>query len=288
MKRAAAQTSRSNSQPATRTGHFNISEVARLLGVSPSTLRMWERAGLVTPQRSDGKYRLYTPDDVKQLKRIKFLKSAKNLNVGGIKHVLAQERANGDAPPLAATKTKPAASPASIGIKLRNLRAARGLTLKDAAAAAGISAGFLSSLERSQVDASIATLQKLARLYDTNFLSFFDDAEAPSKLVRPAERKVLETQPGTFIELLALGHTMMESQLWRIAPGASSGGSYHHEGEEFIYVLQGRFDIWLDEAEHYALKPGDSLYFSSAQAHRWLNPGKSETKLLWINTPPTF
>lgn len=287
MKSATAKTSRNTRKPASRTGHFNISEVARLLGVSPSTLRLWERAGLVTPQRSDGKYRLFTPDDVKRLKRIKFLKSAKNLNVGGVKHVLAQEGANGVASPAAPT-AKTAASPASIGIKLRALRTARGLTLKDAAAAAGISAGFLSSLERSQVDASIATLQKLARAYDTNFLSFFDDSETPSKLVRPAERKILETQPGTFIELLALGHTMMESQLWRIAPGTSSGGSYHHEGEEFIYVLRGRFEVWLDETEHYVLRPGDSLYFSSAQAHRWLNPGKTEAALLWINTPPTF
>ena len=287
MKSAAAKTGRTKRKPATRTGHFNISEVARLLGVSPSTLRMWERAGLVAPQRSDGKYRLYTPDDLKRLRRIKFLKATKQLNVGGVKHVLAQERADGGVPP-AASKTNAAAPPAAIGTKLRSLRAARGLTLKDAAASIGISVGFLSSLERARVDASIATLQKLARAYDTNFLSFFDDSETPSKLVRPAERKVIETQPGTFIELLALGQTMMESQLWRIAPGASSGGSYHHEGEEFIYVLQGRFRIWLDETEEYTLAPGDSLYFSSAQDHRWLNPGRTETKLLWINTPPTF
>jgi len=57
--------------------------------------------------------------------------------------------------------------------------------------------------------------------------------------------------------------------LFRIAPGADSGGSYSHEGEEFIYVLQGKFEMWIDEIEHYALEAGDSLYFESTHAHRW-------------------
>ncbi|MDQ3585288.1 MAG: MerR family transcriptional regulator [Acidobacteriota bacterium] len=272
-----------------QTGYFNISDVARLLDISSSTLRMWEKVGLIAPERSDGKYRLFTPDDIKLLKRIKFLKSTKNLNVGGVLHVLKQEgAARAKTQAQAAVAAKPSSSADAIGRKLRELRLGQRMTLKDAARRAKLSVGFLSALERSQTNASIATLQKLAKLYNTNFLSFFDDSEPPSKLVRPAERKVLETQPGTVIELLALGQTMMETQLWRIAPGASSGGAYHHEGEEFIYVLQGRFEIWLEETEHYMLRRGDSLYFSSAQSHRWLNPGKVETELLWINTPPTF
>jgi quercetin dioxygenase-like cupin family protein len=44
----------------------------------------------------------------------------------------------------------------------------------------------------------------------------------------------------------------------------------------------------LDEIEHYELHAGDALYFSSGQAHRWSNPGRSEAVLLWINTPATF
>ncbi len=272
-----------------KTGYFNISDVARLLDVSPSTLRMWEKVGLIAPQRSDGKYRLFTPDDIKLLKRIKFLKATKNLNVGGVLHVLKQEgAARTKAQPKSSVAAEPSSSADAIGRKLRELRLGQHLTLKEAARRAKLSIGFLSSLERSQTNASIATLQKLANLYNTNFLSFFDDSEQPTKLIRPAERRILETQPGTVIELLALGQTMMETQFWRVAPGVSSGGSYHHEGEEFIYVLQGRFEIWLDENEHYMLRRGDCLYFSSAQAHRWLNPGKNETELLWVNTPPTF
>jgi quercetin dioxygenase-like cupin family protein len=76
--------------------------------------------------------------------------------------------------------------------------------------------------------------------------------------------------------------------LFRIAPGATSGGSYHHDGEECVNVISGTCEFWLDEVEHYVLKMGDTLYFSSAQAHRWSNPGTDEAVLLWINTPATF
>lgn len=266
-----------------RTGYFTISEVARILDISSSTLRMWEKVELIKPERSDGGYRLFTTDDIKRLQKIKFLKSAKNLNVSGVRHVLSQDEQT------QSTRDAKSAPPSkTIGEKLREIRLQQSLTLKDVAEPTELSIGFLSSLERSQTNASIATLQKLAKFYNITFLSFFEDSTPPSKVIRAAERKTLEAQPGTHIELLALGQTLMETQLWHIAPGAKSGGAYNHEGEEFIFVLKGAFEIWLDEVEHYVLKQGDSLYFPSTQAHRWINSGKSETTLLWVNTPPTF
>ena len=42
------------------------------------------------------------------------------------------------------------------------------------------------------------------------------------------------------------------------------------------------------DGEEYRLKPGDSFYFESATPHRWKNPGRKETSVLWVNTPPTF
>ena len=254
-----------------------------MLGVSPSTLRTWEKVGLISPRRSAGRYRMFTLDDVKRLRRIKFLKSTKNLNSGGLLHVLSQDTT---AHPAAATK--PNSSSNIIGQKLRGHRLQQKMTLKDVSDRTGLSVGFLSSLERSQTNASVATLQKLARLYHTNFMTFFDESEQGQKLVRAGERKVLEAQPGTHIEQLALGRTVMESQIWRVAPGASSGGAYSHDGEEFIYVLRGSFEVWLGDLEHYVLRAGDCLYFSSTEPHRWINPGKSEAQLLWVNTPPTF
>ena len=136
--------------------------------------------------------------------------------------------------------------------------------------------------------ASVATLTRIARYYRTNLLSFFDDSRKNSRLVPPAERRVLETTKGVRMELLAWGNKAMEPHLFRIKPGSGSGEPYTHEGEEFLHIIRGRFEIWIGNEEHYKLKPGDSLYFESSTPHHWRNPGKKETLILWINTPPTF
>jgi quercetin dioxygenase-like cupin family protein len=159
--------------------------------------------------------------------------------------------------------------------------------LAEVAAAAGISVGFLSAIERSQMTASVGTLRRLARYYRTNILDFFDTTELNTRLVRPPKRKILEAGPGVRMELLAWGNKVMEPHLFRIAPQAGSGESYSHEGEEFLFVLRGELEIALD-GEAYHLKRGDSFYFESATQHHWKNPGRSETWLLWVNTPPTF
>jgi mannose-6-phosphate isomerase-like protein (cupin superfamily) len=79
----------------------------------------------------------------------------------------------------------------------------------------------------------------------------------------------------------------MEPHLFRIAPKSGSGDAYTHEGEEFLFVLRGELQISV-RGKQYRLKAGDSFYFESTAPHRWLNPGRSETRVLWVNVPPTF
>jgi DNA-binding transcriptional MerR regulator len=257
---------------------LRISEVARLVGISSSALRAWEALGLVTPQRSQSRYRLYNQSDVRLLQRAIFLRRARGLNPAAIVHVLKRQ----------GMVSAPAESALLPGQRFRRLRTRRGLSLAQVARAIGVSVGFLSALERGQMRSSVATLRRIAKFYRTNILSLFEAAGDNPRLVRPRQRKILETTPGVRMELLAWGHTVMEPHLFRIKPGGGSGESYSHEGEEFLHVLRGDFEIWLDAKEHYHLKPGDSLYFESSTPHRWKNPGRSETWLLWINTPPTF
>jgi mannose-6-phosphate isomerase-like protein (cupin superfamily) len=47
--------------------------------------------------------------------------------------------------------------------------------------------------------------------------------------------------------------------------------------------VKGTLKITLGE-EEFQLKPGDSFYFESTVRHRWINPGKSEAVILWINS----
>ena len=257
---------------------LRISEVARQVGISSSALRAWESLGLVAPHRTRSKYRLYSSSDVRLLQRAIFLRRARGLNPAAIVHVLKRQ----------GVVSVPAESVLSPGQRFRRLRQRRNLSLVQVAKATGVSVGFLSALERGQMRASVATLTRIARFYRTNLLSFFDDSKKNSRLVLPKERRVLETTKGVRMELLAWGNKVMEPHLFRIKSGSGSGEPYTHEGEEFLHVIRGTFEIWIGNDEHYKLKPGDSLYFESSTPHRWRNPGSSEAWLLWINTPPTF
>lgn len=257
---------------------FKIGDVSKMVGLSPTVIRTWERLGLTRPRRTASQYRLYSREDVRLLKRASFLRKVRGMNVSAIVQTLKREgrvHPHGDRPA------------AAIGTRLRRLRLQRGASLASVAKAVGISTGFLSALERSQMSASVGTLRRLARHYKHNILDLYDTAQNHAHLVRPNSRKVLEAGPGVRMELLAWGNTVMEPHLFRVAAGASSGESYTHVGEEFLFVLRGEFEIHL-RGEQYRLRAGDSFYFESAVPHKWANPGRSETWVLWINTPPTF
>jgi DNA-binding transcriptional MerR regulator/quercetin dioxygenase-like cupin family protein len=269
-------------KPADGKPYLKIGDVARLVGVSPSVIRSWESLGLTRPQRTASKYRLYSAADVKLLKRARFLRKVQGLNAPAIVQALKREGK------IRASSIRESSNGNSgSGMRLRQLRARRGHSLSRVAKAVGISVGFLSAIERSHMTASVSTLRKLARYYKTNILDFFEPAESKGPLVSARKRKILEAGPGVRMELLAAGNTVMEPHLFRISPQSGSGESYAHEGEEFIYVLRGELQISL-EGEEYSLKPGDSFYFESSLPHRWKNPGRSETWVLWVNTPPTF
>ena len=144
--------------------YLKIGDVARLVGVSPSVIRTWESLGLTRPQRTASRYRLYTTDDVKLLKRARFLRRVRGLNAPAIVQALKNKG-------LVRSPVDGAAG--GLGLRLRNLRTARHLPLVKVANSVGISVGFLSAIERSQMSASVGTLRKLARFYKTNILDFF-------------------------------------------------------------------------------------------------------------------
>jgi len=262
-----------------RVGLLTVGETSRILGVSPSTLRLWENVGLITPARSNGRYRLYTPELLEVLKRIKYLKDVKLLNLPGIRHALGATSAH---------KPSRAAQPTDLGRKLRRLRKKCGLGVVEAAKRAKISAGFLSAIELARANPSVATLQRLSATYGTTVLDFFDLPKQSNHLIRPRDRRAIQTQSGVRIELLSIGARQLESQIFRVPPGAGSDGSYSHQGEEFIYMMSGTLEIWLDELQFHTLRDGDSFWFESTLGHRWYNPSSEEAVLLWINTPPTF
>lgn len=259
---------------------YRIGEAARAIGVSPSSLRLWERQGLVRPSRSQARYRMYSDADVARLRRVRELRAAR-LNAPGIRHVLRD-----------GTGAGPHAERRLDGRPLRGVRLARGWSLREASARAGVSVSFLSALERGLSGASVATLQRLTAAYGTTMAELFGTAGSASgdRLVRATERPVLRIGGGRVrIEQLARSATQLEPHVFVLGPGATSDGAYAHAGEELIYLLTGAATVWVGDDEVYRLdRAGDAVTFPSTLPHRWRNDANGETRLLWINTPPTF
>lgn len=72
-------------------GVFMISVAARLAGMHPQTLRIYEERGLIKPARSPKQTRLYSQRDVERLKRIQELTTDFGMNLAGVERVLALE-----------------------------------------------------------------------------------------------------------------------------------------------------------------------------------------------------
>jgi MerR family transcriptional regulator, heat shock protein HspR len=72
---------------------FAISIAATLAGLHPQTLRQYDRLGLVSPSRTDGRNRLYSLRDVMRLREVTRL-STEGINLTGIMRILDLERDN--------------------------------------------------------------------------------------------------------------------------------------------------------------------------------------------------
>lgn len=82
------------------------------------------------------------------------------------------------------------------------------------------------------------------------------------------------------------GH-LLEGNLHILAPGGGSEGTLAHAGEEMGFVIAGSIELVVN-GEVYRLEAGDSFVFRSELPHSYRNPGRSETKVIWVSTPPTF
>jgi DNA-binding transcriptional MerR regulator len=271
----------SRSETSEKVGHY-IGEVAEILGVSPTMVRYWEKHGLISPSRTDSGYRVYPHEEVSRMKQIRDLVKS-GVNTAGIKHALPELRAK--------QSSQGSSSPALLrGVKLQRLRHARKISLRSLGAATQLSPSYISAIERSVSQPSFSVLLKLANALGTNTISLLGGDFVPDKLVvKEAERRPLDLNiQGIEIQQLFLVDSVLESLLFLISPGVNSGESIQHAGEEFLFILQGRLDIVLDETEEYTLETGDSMTFASHRPHRYGNPGTVVTKILWVNTPPTF
>ena len=195
------------------------------------------------------------------------------------------------------TTAVPATDPvAALGRRIRHTRTLHGLTLKSVAGAVGCSESMLSKIECGLASPSLTMLHRIAQALQTNVAELTTLAEpAFGPVLRPAQRPVVELvagarrEAGIRLERLIPPQRgqLLQGDIHILEPGAQTSASIHHQGEELGFVLEGQLQLTLGDDTH-ELQAGDSFYFSSDRPHRYRNPGTTVTRVIWVNTPPTF
>jgi transcriptional regulator with XRE-family HTH domain len=194
------------------------------------------------------------------------------------------------------TKARAAApAPVAIGTRLRHARLVKGLLIKDLAQRVGVSISLISKYENDKLLPPLTVLHSLVTALETNIGALFDpNWAAVGHVFRAGTRPVIAAagdsgSAGVMLERLVphgQGH-LLQGNVHIVAPGGGSMGPMRHDGDEVGYVLEGRLELVIGETPH-ELGPGDSFAFPSQLPHTYRNPGTQLTRVIWINTPPTF
>ena len=175
----------------------------------------------------------------------------------------------------------------SFGSRLRELRLRRGWTLQELAARSGLSKAFLSRLESGGRQASIAAVLTISRIFDVSLASLFEPAPAtePCVIVRKSESSEKSINGLKYAPLSNAGRFFnLQPLRIRVSPARRGNEHYHHEGEEWIYVLSGNLTLSL-AGKFYELEPGDAAHFESRQPHRLIAPGPQDAEVLVVASP---
>lgn len=183
--------------------------------------------------------------------------------------------------------------PNNIGDKIKDLRLSKKMTLKELSEMTELSIGFLSQVERGLTALAITSLEKIARALDVDLSYFFPLKKRSNDVImRSFEREVARVDSAHFIHYHLsndLENRDILPRVIEILPKSEDEllSPYQHEGEEFIYVLEGIFTLYLNN-ERYELYPGDCAHFESSTVHNWANYTSKMVKVLCINVPNGF
>ena len=180
-----------------------------------------------------------------------------------------------------------------FGAEIRGLRKQTGMTLAQLSKASGLSVSFLSQVERDASNLSVTALYKVARALGVNLAWFFHATGGLNGethfVVRAKARRHLRYATGIFDELL-VPHLKGALAMFMIQfpPGAYSGETKVAAGSDHAgLVLEGELELTLT-GQRMLLKAGDSFAFAGSNPHRYGNPGKKKTVVIWAHTPPTY
>lgn len=172
-----------------------------------------------------------------------------------------------------------------VGSRLKELREARHISMRELARRSELSANALSMIERNLTSPSVSTLNKLATAMEIPITAFFRINPEKHKIVfcKSTERNRVHFLKGLWEGLGGESFIgRIEAFMLTLEAGGSSGPhGMLHSGHEFVYCLNGNLEYEVD-GENFQLESGDSLIFSSQLMHRWRNSGQNVCNMIIV------
>jgi len=176
-----------------------------------------------------------------------------------------------------------------ISRNIQKLRKRKKLTLQDLADRTGFTKGYLSRVERSEKAPPYSTLIKISGALGIEITTILkENFEPPTDLrfclTRGAHDRVIrETNLFAGYDYVVLGANKPGKNMepFLIYAPFEISRMYTHEGEEFIYVMEGRLEFQYGDEVH-TLETGDHVYFDSCVPHSGKSLGKKKAKLMVV------
>ncbi len=180
------------------------------------------------------------------------------------------------------------ASTAALGARVRALREAMDLSLRDLADRTGVSAPMLSQVERAETSPTLAVAARIAAGLDLSLSQLLRLDEAGHVVVVRRGRGRRRRRGGHAVEELTppLPGQRADVSRHRLEPGAATGGAgdppMHEPGSrETAIVIAGAPTLLID-GERYSLRTGDSVTFDADLTHRFENDADEPAELLAV------
>lgn len=172
-----------------------------------------------------------------------------------------------------------------VAERIRELRLLNDFTVEDIAGKTGVPADVYLQYESGQTDLSISYLFELSRLYGIDMTTILTGEEPHANVysvVRGGKGVLVERRHDYRYESLAFSYKnkKMDPFMVRVPLSARPSSLYSHEGQEFVYVLEGVMKVFIDRHE-LTLQPGDSVYFDSTHPHGLCSP-EGEARFLVV------